>query len=103
MTFCHTPILVCHTVCIVWFSGCPMSLLLLHAFFLLYLLFFMLFFLLCCAGPPDAGTPHRHRQKKRKAATAQKWLAQLRLFQLAAIDQTERLWQVTPLLPFPSV
>lgn len=47
------------------------------------------------AVPADTATPHRHNQKKRNAARAQKWLAQLRLFQLAAIDQTERLWQVS--------
>ena len=48
----------------------------------------------CHAGAePDQATGREQQQKKKQAA-AEKWGAQLRLFQLAAIDQTERLWQV---------
>lgn len=42
----------------------------------------------------EQAMPHRQNQKKRSRARAERWWAQLRLFQLAAIDQTERLWQV---------
>ena len=48
----------------------------------------------CHAGAePDQATG-REQQRKKKQAAAEKWGAQLRLFQLAAVDQTERLWQV---------
>jgi len=46
------------------------------------------------AGGLEQAMPHRQSQKKKSRARAERWWAQLRLFQLAAIDQTERLWQV---------
>ena len=88
---CRLPIVISHTLVL----------------FVVLLLLLLLLLLPCClfhihlfwcAVPPEAATPHRHSQKKRNAVRARKWLAQLRLFQLAAIDQTERLWQVS-LLP----
>ena len=53
------------------------------------------------AGQIDQAMPHRQSQKKRRsAARAERWWAQLRLFQLAAVDQTQRLWQVRFHQPF---